>query len=82
MKITYLESERKLERSGKGLIASLGFKIKSKLHKYIKVRYAIKNVSKKELSKIIREFDKFERLTSEKKRPRHEPTGSYFYLAR
>ena len=40
------------------------------------------NVSKKELSKIIREFEKFEKLPYEKKRPKHEPTDSYFYLAR
>ena len=36
----------------------------------------------KDLSKIMREFDKFEKLPSEKKRPKHEPTDSYFHLAR
>ena len=41
-------------------------------------RYAIRNVSKKELSKIIREFEKFEKLPYEKKSPKHEPTDSYF----
>ena len=44
--------------------------------------YAIGNVSKKDLSIIIREFETFEKLPNEKKRPKHEPTDSYFYLAR
>ena len=64
------------------MITSLGFNTKSRLQKYKKARYAIGNVSKKDLSKIIREFEKFERLSSEKKRPKHEPTDSYFYPAR
>ena len=76
MKITSSESKVKLERSQKGFIASLGFKAKVRLHKYKKARYAIGNVSKKELSKIIRKFDKFERLPYEKKRPKYEPTDS------
>ena len=82
MKITSSESKGKLERSGKGLVNSLGFKAKIRLQKYKKARYAIGNVSKKDISKIIREFDKFEKLPYEKKRPKHEPTDSYFYLAR
>ena len=32
--------------------------------------------------KIIREFEKFEKLPYEKKRPKLEPTESYFHLAR
>ena len=44
--------------SGKGLIASLGIKAKVRTHKYKKARYAIGNVSKKDLSNIIREFEK------------------------
>ena len=32
--------------------------------------------------KIIREFEKFEKLPYEKKRTKHDPTDSYFYLAR
>ena len=82
MKITYSESKGKLERSGKGLITSLGFKTKARSHKYKKARYAVGNFSKKELYKIVREFDKFDKLLSEKKRPKHEPTDSYFYLVR
>ena len=64
------------------MIISLGFKAKSRPQKYKKARYAIGNVSKKDLSKIIREFEKFKKLPYEKKRPKHEPTDSYFYLAR
>ena len=72
MKITSSESKEKLERSGAGLITSLVFKAKVRQHKYKKAKYDIGNVSKKYLSKIIREFDKF----------KHDPTESYFYLAR
>ena len=75
-KITYSESKGKLERSGKGLITSLGFKTKARSHKYKKAMYAIGNISKKDLSKIIREFEKIEKLTYEKKRPKHEPTDN------
>ena len=82
MKITYSESKVKLEISGKGLITSLGFKTKAGSQKYKKARYAIVNVSKKGFSKIISELEKFEKLPSEKKRPRHEPTDSSFFLAR
>ena len=64
------------------MITSLGFKTKARSHKYKKARYAIGNVSKKDLSKIIKEFEKFEKLIYEKNRPKHEPTDSYFYLAR
>ena len=71
-----------MERSGKGLITSLGFKSKVRPQKLKKSRYAIGNFSKKYLSKIIREFEKFEKIPYEKKRPKHEPTGSYYYPAR
>ena len=78
IKITSSESKGTLEISGKGLITSMGFNTKERPHKYKKARYGIGNVSKKELSKIIREFEKFEELPSEKKRPKHEATESYF----
>ena len=32
--------------------------------------------------RLLRKFEKFEKLPYEKKRPKHEPTESYFYLAR
>ena len=59
MKITSSESKRNLERPGKGLITSLGFKTKLRPQKYKKARYAFGNVSKKDLSNIIKEFEKF-----------------------
>ena len=82
MKITSSESKGKLEISGKGLITSLHFNAKVRTQKYKRARYAIGNVSKKDLSNIVKEFDKFEKLLYEKKRPKHEPTDRYFYLAR
>ena len=56
LKITFSESKGNLEKSGKGLIISLDFKIKARPQKYKKARYAIVNVSKKNLSNIIRDF--------------------------
>ena len=58
MKFTSSESKENLEISGKGLIISLGFKAKVRPHKYKKERYAIRDVSKKDLSKIIWKFEK------------------------
>ena len=69
-------------RSGKGLINSLGLKAKTKPERYQKERYAIVNVSKKHLLKIIREFEKIPDENYKSKRPKHEPTNSYVYLAR
>ena len=82
MKITSSESKGKSERSGKGLITSLGFNTKSGSQKYKKARYAIGNGSEKDISKIIKEFEKIEKLPYEKKRPKSEPTDSYFHIAR
>ena len=79
MKIISSELKEKLERSGKGLITSLGFKTNARSHRYKKERYVIKNVIKKDLSKIIKEFDKFEKLPYERKRPKHESTDKYFF---
>ena len=82
MEITSSESKEKWDRSGKGCVTALSFKVKVRLTKYKKAKYDIGNVSEKNLSKIIREFEKFEKLPYEKKRPKHEPTESYFHLAR
>ena len=82
MIITSSESKVKLGRSGKGLIVTLGIKAKTRPKKYKKARDAIRNVSKKDLSKIIREFEKLLYESYERKRPKHEPTDSYFYLAK
>ena len=61
---------------------SLGLKTKSKTNKYKNARYAIRYVSKKDLSKIIRELEKLRYTSYERRRPKHEPTDSYFYPAR
>ena len=76
MKITSLESKDNLGISGKGLITSLGLKAKVRPHKYKKPRYYIVTFSKKDLSKIIREFEKLLYESYEKKRPKHKPTDS------
>ena len=76
MKITSSESEDISVRSGKGLITSMGLKAKARPNKYKKARYAIRNVSKKYLSKIIREFDKLTDKRSERRRPKHKPNNS------
>ena len=44
--------------------------------------YAIGNISEKDISKTIKDFQKIERLPYEKKRPKHDPTDSKFHLAR
>ena len=59
MKITSSESKDNLGRSGNWLITSLGIKAKARPKKYKKERYAIINVSKKDTSKIIREFENY-----------------------
>ena len=58
MIITSSDSKNYLGRSGKGLITSLVLKANTRPKKYKKARYAIGNVSKKDLSKIIKEFEK------------------------
>ena len=47
----------------------MGLKAKSSPKKYKKARYAIGNVSKKDLSKIIREFERLPYESYERKRP-------------
>ena len=58
MKIKSSESKVKLERSGKGLITSLGFETKARSQKYKKARYAIGIVSEKDLSRIIKDCER------------------------
>ena len=45
-------------------------------------RYAIVNVSKKDLSNNMRDFEILPYESYERKRPKHKPTNSYFYLSR
>ena len=81
MKITSSESKGKFENIRKGVDYLSGFQGQSEAAKIKKTWYAIRNISKKDLSKSIRNFEKVEKLPFEKKRPKHEPTDSYFYLA-
>ena len=60
----------------------MGLKAKARPKKCKKARYAIRNVSNKDLSNIIRKFEKLPYESYERKRPSHEDTDSYFYLAR
>ena len=80
METTSSESKVKMERSGKGLVTSLGFKTKSRSQKYKKARYAIGNVSMKDLSNKIKEFEKFVKVPHLEKTPKHESTLGYFHL--
>ena len=81
MKTKSSESKGKLRRSGKGLVTALALKTKVRFsQKYKKARYAIVNVSKKDLLKIIKEFEKIGKVPYVKRIPKHEPTSSYYHL--
>ena len=64
------------------MVTALAYKTKVRSPKYKKARYTIGNIIEKDISKIIKKFEKIEKLPYEKKRPKHEPTESYFHLAR
>ena len=59
METTSSESKVKMEGSGKWLVTSLALKNKARPKKYKKARYAIGNVSMKDLSKKIKYFEKY-----------------------
>ena len=61
METTSSESKGKLRISVKGLVTALDLKTKVRSKRYKKERYAIGNVSMKELSNIIKEFEKLAR---------------------
>ena len=61
METTSSESKVELWRSEKGLVTALDLKTKARSKKYKKSRYAIRNVSMKDLSNKIKEFEKFSR---------------------
>ena len=82
METTSSESKGKSERSGKGLVTALDFKTKVGSQKNKKSRYAIGNVSEKDPSAIIKEFEKIVKVPSVKRIPKHEPTSGYFRLVR
>ena len=82
MKTTSSESKGRLGRPGKGLVTALAFKTKVRSQKYKKARYAIGNVSEKDLSKIIKEFEEIGKVPYVKRIPKHEPTSSYCHIVR
>ena len=79
----HLQSQKKIGKIRKGVGNRSGFQDQSKVsQKYKKTRYAIGLVGEKDLSKIIKEFEKIGKLTYEKKRHKHEPTPRYFHIVR
>ena len=58
------------------MISYLGLNSKVRPHKYRKTRYDIRNVSNKELSNNIREFEELPYESYERNRLKHEPTDS------
>ena len=44
--------------------------------------YAITNVSTKDITKIIKEFENLPYKGYVRKRPKHEPTNKFFYLSK
>ena len=61
METTSSESKVKMEVSGKGLVTALDLNTKARLKKYKKARYAIGNVSMKDLSKKTKSLKFFSR---------------------
>ena len=64
------------------MVTALAFKTKVRSPKYQKARYAIGNVSEKDLSKIIKEFETIGKVPYLKRIPKHESTPSYLHLVR
>ena len=64
------------------MVTALALKTKVRSQKYKRARYAIVNVSMKDLSNIIKEFERIEKLPYVKRIPKHEPTSSYYHLVR
>ena len=71
MKITYSDPKDYLVRPEKGLINSMVLKTNIRSKKNKKARYVITNVSMKELSNIIKEFEKLPYTGCVWKRPKH-----------
>ena len=80
METTSSDSKVKMEGSGKWLVTALDLKTKAGSKIYKKARYAIGNVSMKDLSNKIKDFENFVKVPHLKWTPKHEPTLSYFHL--
>ena len=62
------------------MVTALALKTKARSTKYKKSRYAIGNVSMKDLSNQIKEFENFVKVPHLKKAPKHDSTLRYFHL--
>ena len=71
METSSSESKGRLGRSEKGLVTALTFNTEVRSQKYKKARYAIVNVSKKDLSKNINMFEKIGKVPYVKRIPKH-----------
>ena len=69
-----------MEESGKCLVTALALKTKARSTKYKKAKYAIRNVSMKDISRKFKEFEIFVKVPHLKRTPKHEPTLSCFHL--
>ena len=72
--------KRKIGEIMKGVGNRSGSQDQSKVEKYKKARYAIGNISMKNLSNIIKDFEKMVKVPYVKRIPKHEPTSSYYHL--
>ena len=82
MKTTYSEPKGYLGRSGKGLIVYLGLNTIRRSKEIKRERFDITNVSIKDISKIIKEFEDFSYEGYFRTRSKHMPADSYLCLAR
>ena len=64
------------------MVTTLAFNTKLRSQKYKKAKYSIGNVSKKELSNIIKDFENIVNVPYVKSIHKHEPTSSYYHLVR
>ena len=78
MKITTSDQKYYLGRSGKELITSLSLRTIRRSKKKKKARHAITYIRRKDISKIIKEFEKLPYEVYVQKRSKHEPTEGYF----
>ena len=62
------------------MVTALALKTKARSKKYKNARYAIGNVSMKDLSNKIKEFEKILKVPYVKRIPKHDPTSRYYRL--
>ena len=78
METTSSESKEKLERSGKVLVTALAFKTKVRSTKY--KRLSSEMSVRRTFLRLLGSLRNLIKLPYKKKRPKHEPTDSYFHL--